>query len=57
MKLDRGTMLVLAVLLSLPGLIWVPGMVGFWCMFIVIYDVFKDAAERHDREEQEEERP
>jgi hypothetical protein len=40
-KLDKGSMLVLAVVLSAPALYFFPGTLVFWCAFAVIYDVFK----------------
>ena len=42
MKLDTGSKLILAVVLALPGYFWIAGMVGFWCLFTVIYDAFKE---------------
>lgn len=42
MKLDKGSMLVLAVVLSAPALYFFPGTLVFWCVFAVIYDVFKE---------------
>jgi hypothetical protein len=50
MKLDTGTKLILALVLALPAL-WFPGMLAFWCVFAVVSDVFKEAAERHDAAE------
>lgn len=40
MKLDTGSRLVLAAVLSFPGF-WFFGMLGFWCAFAVINDVLK----------------
>jgi hypothetical protein len=51
MKLDTGSMWVLAVVLSAPALYWFPGTLVFWIVFRVVLDVFKESAERHDREE------
>jgi hypothetical protein len=51
MKLDTGSMWVLAVALSAPALYWFPGTLVFWIVFAMIIDVFKESAERHDRED------
>jgi hypothetical protein len=50
MKLDKGSMLVLAVVLSAPALYFFPGTLVFWIVFAVVFDVFKESAERHEEE-------
>jgi hypothetical protein len=52
MKLDTGSMWVLTAVLSAPALYFFPTTIVFWIVFNVILDIFREAAERHDREEQ-----